>query len=79
MDPTPIIQWRIYRQPEDYPDNFVVVKWEIDPIEGVISYSAKPHAVVGSLSEARATLPEGLARCQLYQSDNRHKVVEVWM
>jgi hypothetical protein len=61
----------IYDHPTDYPDKWVVRRWELDV----------PKEVVGtadSLEEARALIPEGCTNLSRSTSDDP-KIHEVWL
>lgn len=70
-------QWVIYRCPADYPENYVVRKWEIH--QDGIFYDAKPFAITHSLAEARGALPAGLTRKYGNHPHITAPIEEVWM
>ncbi len=48
-----MIMYVIYKQPSDYPKNYVVRRWVNDIPD------KEPHAVVDTWEEARKTIPKG--------------------
>lgn len=68
-------QYAIYKNPRDYPDDFVVRVWIIGP--GTVQ-AGPMICAVPTLEEARASLPEGLDQIPRFESDDP-VIVEVWM
>lgn len=73
-----LLIYTIYRHPRDFPDKFVVRVFCVGTgaPEPVPVY--EPHAVVGTLEEARLSIPYGLV--SICRSDGDHlSVVESWL
>jgi hypothetical protein len=66
--------YTVYRNPSDYPDKFVVRRWESLPVP---KPDATPLAVCDSLEQARAAVPEGLTLLDRAQADDP-VIVGVW-
>ena len=70
-----MFQYVIYCNPKDYPNKFVVRKWEIFPgkVEagGVICET-------NSIEEARESLPVGVVEMPVFEDDDA-VIAEVWM
>jgi hypothetical protein len=70
-----ISQWVIYNHPRDYPDHFVLRRWDIFAGDCVPS----PDAVLaGTLEEIREHVPPGLYCLQRFANDDP-SIVEVWI
>lgn len=68
-------QFVIYDHPSDYPDHFVVRRWDIMPD------SLKPDQeckIANSLVEARSLVPHGYHRLPRAKNDDP-KIVEIWI
>lgn len=66
--------YTIYENPSDYPDGYVVRPWTIEPndlVPGEAQY-------VGTLDEARATVPAGSFRLAREFHDDP-VIVETWV
>lgn len=73
---SPVTVWTIYRQPQDYPECWVVRGHEIFPGCGM-----RPHSfcfVTNTLDEARARVPAGTT-CMGRTSADHPVVHECWM
>lgn len=73
---TVLTQYTIYERPHDYPDSFVVREWHIvrgrtTPVAGGVL------AVVDTLGDARAAVPDGLYNLGRQPGDDS-VIVEVW-
>lgn len=71
-----LVQYVIYERPTDYPDSFVVRRFQIKR-GGHITYDVEPHSVSATLSEARATIPPGQV-CLARSEDDDPRIREVW-
>lgn len=66
----------IYDHPKDYPDGYVMRRWDI--------MNGNPHPVAGdavmalTLEEVRRFIPPGLTRIPRYDSDDA-PILEVWL
>lgn len=72
----PLVMFVIYDHPKDFPDNFVVRRWLVTGKEQVAAL--RPHAVVATLEEARASLPAGMNGIGR-RSDDDPVIAEVWL
>lgn len=66
--------WVIYERPRDFPDGFIVRRWDIngpDPIPG-------PAYAEPTLEAARRHVPPGLVRLPRFENDEPH-IVEAWL
>lgn len=61
----------IYDHPTDYPDHFVVRLWDGEEPTNTI-------VLANTLEEARAAIPQGLARFSRTEGDDP-KIVETWI
>lgn len=71
--------WTIFENPSDFPGKFVVRIFTANgepPHEPIPN--RRPTAVVDTLEEARAALPEGLTRFSRDEKDDP-VIVEVWL
>lgn len=68
----------IYWSPKDYPDKFVVREWATARADGRIARALFPMAVVDTLEQARAALPDGLVNCRRDEDDDP-AILEVWL
>jgi hypothetical protein len=66
----------VYKFPRDYPENYVVRRFFI--ARGEEFAEAKPHALVGCLAEARASIPQNCVRLDRYPADDP-AIEEVWL
>lgn len=74
--PTFLSMFTIYSDPADHPGKFVVRE---DRVSGVgVLRAAVPHAVVDTLEEARASIPDGLVPLQRHPLDDP-VIVESWI
>lgn len=69
--------WIVYDRPLDYPNEFVVRRWDIvrgqpEPVMTLVMYRA------ASLDGVRGHIPEGLYRMPRWEGDEPH-IVEVWL
>lgn len=65
----------IYRKPKDYPDNYVVRLWEIEPLK------VTPKELIGikkTLEEARILIPKGCKNIGRLEQDDPY-IEEVWI
>jgi hypothetical protein len=65
--------YAVYRQPRDFPDEFVVRRWYIDRVE-----QGEPFARGPSLEAVRAALPPGLFNLGRNSLDDP-VIAEVWV
>lgn len=70
-----LVQFVIYESPNDYPGKFVVREYRISP--GTIRAATEPAAVVDTLEEARAVIPEGMVLLQPQEGEHK-SIREVW-
>jgi hypothetical protein len=70
------VQYCVYRKPTDYPDKYVVRKWEI--YSGLQSPVPGGLQIANDLLTARKLVPEGLARLARLPNDDPN-IVEVWI
>jgi hypothetical protein len=77
-NPVPFMTtWTVYHNPRDYPDKFVIRRWDIlrgqtEPIP------TSEHYVGDTLEEVREHVPFGLVCLPRYDDDD-HAIVEVWL
>jgi len=71
-----LVMYVVYENPADYPDKWVVRDWKITT--GVQAPEFEPRAVVESLKEARATIPEGAVNLGRRLLDDLC-IYEVWV
>ena len=71
-----LLMYTIYNKPEDYPDNFVVRRFEIH--KGMEIPDPVPLAVTNTLDEARSAIPKGLFPIQRDPADLK-SIVETWL
>lgn len=71
---TGLIMFTVYERPRDYPQGYVVRRWECLP-EGPRALEAHPYK---SLDEARGSIPEGYYRLERMPDDDPC-IVEVWL
>lgn len=64
--------YTVYRQPKDYPDKFVIVKFFNDVRDDKI------FSIADTLEDVRKTLPRGLYRLNRHMDDDR-VIVETWL
>ena len=69
----PIEMFVVYERPHDFPENFVVRRWEVDTNER----PTDDVTVVDSLAAARAAVPPDCVRLERHPSDEP-QIVEVW-
>lgn len=63
--------WTVYDHPLDYPEYFVVRRWELT--------SPREHYLFASLGKAQAFLvSKGLARLPRFEQDDP-KIIETWI
>lgn len=63
------VAWAIYRHPSDYPNHFVVRRWEwMKPDEGCQLYD--------TLEDARESIPPGLV---CIAGDSNSVIIETWI
>jgi len=70
-----ISQWVIYDHPRDYPDKFVMRRWEIG--RGLVM-ATDDMALADTLEEARAQVPAGRYRLER-EADDDPVIVEMWL
>ena len=70
-----MIQWTIYDHPRDYPEHFVVRKWEIT--DGHISPCPEKY-LAATLPEARAHVPAGYYNLGRMDDDDP-VIIETWI
>jgi hypothetical protein len=71
-----LFMFTIYFDPRDYPGLYVVRGSAVSA--GVIKMDRDPLAVVASLNEARAAIPDGL--CMVPRTlDDEPQIVEIWL
>lgn len=69
-------QWVIYDHPRDFPDKYVMRRWEIrQPAEIV---ATDDMALANTLEEIRLSVPQGLYRLERFRDDDP-SIVEVWL
>lgn len=69
-------QYVIYDHPKDFPDKFVVRRWDIGP--GSVTPQPGIFAEADSLDDARDAIPAGLTRMPVFENDDP-VIAEVWM
>lgn len=76
MTDRPFYIYVIYDNPRDYPGKFVVRRqW---PHDGQVIADKEALAVVDTLDQARAALPDGLIRFDRHPNDDS-VIVEAWL
>ena len=65
----------IYKNPSDYPNEFVVRVWVV---AGIVVPLQRPLVVVDTIEQARAAMPDGLFKMDR-QDDDDPCIVEAWM
>ena len=68
-------QWVIYDHPKDYPDNFVVRRWEVSPGRCQPTEDVSLHV---TLEESRKSIPNWTYRIPRFEEDDP-TIVEVWL
>jgi hypothetical protein len=68
-------QWVIYDHPRDYPDQFVLRRWDIT---GSILVATDEMALAKTLPEIRAKIPRDLYCLERFADDDPC-IVEVWL
>lgn len=68
-------QWVIYKHPRDYPDKFVMRRWNIT---AGMMMATEEMATADTLSEIRKHVPPGLFRLARFEDDDPC-IVEVWL
>lgn len=68
--------WTIYDSPTDYPDQFVVRRWDVP--EGGGGPVPGEAVAVSSLEEARASIPDGRFNLHRAPGDDP-TIVETWL
>ena len=73
----------VYKKPKDYPDEFVVRKWEIDVKEG--KAQPRPKEVIARdkdyrkvISKMMSAVPRGLDRIDRSENDDP-TILETWI
>lgn len=69
-----LTMWVIYDHPADYPDYFVVRKWNVT--DGVVTPLRDVH-LFDTAEHARDSLPYGLVLSPVSESDP--SILEVWL
>ena len=75
MSTEPLRQYTIYNSPADYPDLYVVRRWDIVPGEARATDDVTTHF---TLEDARLSVPRGLF-CMTRSPGDDPCIVEVWM
>ena len=70
--------WTIFRHPRDYPNSYVVRRFDIVPGSREPVPSMYPHAIGPTLEAVRQTIPPGLMRFDRHPMDEP-QIVEIWM
>lgn len=70
-----VSQWIIYDHPKDYPDKFVVRRWDIE--DGMTTPNSRCD-LAGSLDDARLFIPPGMVRVPPLSGDDT-VIAEVWI
>lgn len=73
-----LYMFTIYDDPTDHPGKFVVRRWWLDFPGGEPFKDTEPTAVVPTLEEARAAVPEGMYRLSRLPNDEP-QIVETWI
>jgi hypothetical protein len=74
LNAVPLPMWVVYRQPNDFPQSWVVKEWKI--IAGEVK---RGHMRISdSLESVRKVIPAGLVRLPPMPGDDP-KIFEVWM
>lgn len=68
-------QWVVYDHPRDFPDKFVVRRWDIGA--GVVTATDEVR-VADTLEEIRRLIPFGLFRLGRFEEDDPC-IVELWL
>jgi hypothetical protein len=68
-------QWVIYAHPRDYPDKYVMRRWDIS---GSVMIATDETAFANTLAEIRECVPQGLFRLERFENDDPC-IVEVWL
>ncbi len=72
---TELSQWVIYAHPRDYPDKYVMRRWNI---YGDAMVPSDEMALADTLVEIRKCVPWGLFRLERFEDDDAC-IVEVWL
>lgn len=72
---TVLSQWVVYEHPRDYPDLYVVRRWEIGQR---MLYATDDVAFANSLEDIRKAIPPGLYCLPRFAEDDPC-IVEVWL
>ena len=67
-------QWIIYQHPKDFPESFVVRRWEIGAARLIATGDV---SIFDNLAQARASIPGYTVRFPRATSDDPH-IVETW-
>lgn len=70
-----ISQWVVYKHPRDYPDKFVLRRWDI---QGGTIIATPDVKTADSLEKIRQEVPAGLYRLDRFEEDDLC-IVEVWL
>lgn len=70
-------QYVVYENPADFPDSFVVRRWNIvrgqsEPVPELL-----PLAITDTIEAARIRIPQGLVRLDRWPQDD-NCIVEIW-
>jgi hypothetical protein len=71
-----LVNWVIYERPSDYPDKFVVRRWELRGTEEIVP--DQECRLADSLEEARGLIPDGLYCVGRFAQDDPC-IVECWL
>jgi len=71
----PVKQWVICDHPRDYPDQFVLRRWDII---GSIPVPTDEIFLAKTLPEIRAKIPRGFYRLERFEDDDPC-ILEVWV
>lgn len=74
---TVLTVWVIYADPADYPGRVVLRRQHVGR-DATITVDADPAAVVDTIEQARAALPEGLTHLSR-QPEDEPQIVECWL
>ena len=70
-----ISQWVIYNHPRDFPDKYVMRRWDIRANE---MQATDDMALADTLEEIRLSVPRGLYRLERFRDDDPC-IAEVWL
>lgn len=69
-------QWVVYRHPRDYPEKFVLRRWDIT--RGHVLIATDEVALADTLELIREAVPPGLYCLKRFAEDDP-RIVEVWL